>query len=212
MNSSQEPLACRRLFVAPFRSIAVAVMFGLLLLPGRGAWAGAPTDEIRGFLTRAAGIIEDSENTPMERLGAVRAMLADVFDFRGAAELALGQYWSTRTPAERREFLPLFADLLERSYLSQMRSRIKLDDGVELAYLAESIDGDRAIVRTKILSRNGREDVPFDYRMIRRGKRWVVQDVVIEGVSLVANYRAQFVKTIQDSSYRQLVSRLKAKA
>jgi phospholipid transport system substrate-binding protein len=185
-------------------------MLGLVVLPVRGVWAATPTDEIRGFLDRASNIVENVELAPMERLGAVRAMLADAFDVRSAAELALGPYWHSRTLAERREFVPLFADLLERSYLSQIKSRLKPEGRAKIAYLAESADGDRATVRT-ILRREGREDVPFDYQMIRRGKGWAVRDVVIEGVSLVGNYRAQFVKTIQDSSYRELILRMKAK-
>ena len=209
MENCWAALTRRRLCVAPPRSIAAAVILGLVLLPGRGVWAGTPTDEIRTFSARAVSIIEDPQMAPMERLGAVHAMLDDIFDLRGAAELALGRYWRARTPAERREFVPLFAAFLERSYLAQVKSRIKLGGGVKISYLAESADGNLATVRTTILTRGGR-DVPFDYRMIRRGDRWAVRDVVIEGVSLVENYRAQFVKTIQRSSYPQLVMTMRA--
>lgn len=76
--------------------------------------------------------------------------------------------------------------------------------------LADSIDGDLATVRTRIVTQQGTE-VPVDYRMLRRGDRWVVYDVSIEGVSLVANYRAQFNRIIQTSSYQALVDKLKAK-
>ena len=210
MDSTWAALIRQRHLVAPPRPIAAAVMLALVLLSGRDAWAGTPADEVRGFLTRAVSIVEDAELAPRERLGAVRAMLTDFFDVRGAAELALGQYWRARTPAERREFVPLFGALLEQSYLSQVRSRIALDGPVKITYLPESVNGDHATVHT-LLSREGREDVPFDYRMIRRGHRWAVRDIVIDGVSLVENYRAQFVKAIQDSSYRQLVSRMKAR-
>ncbi|HET8578207.1 MAG TPA: ABC transporter substrate-binding protein [Methylomirabilota bacterium] len=209
-HSSTERIPSR-LPVAPRCRIATIATLGLLLLLARGASAATPTEEVRSFLARAISIVEDVALSPMERLDAVRGMLAHVFDFRGAAELALGPYWRARTPAERREFVPLFADLLERSYLSQVQSRMKRDGGVKITYLDESRDGDRATVRT-ILSPDGREDVPFDYRLVRRGDRWLVRDVVIEGVSLVENYRAQFVKTIESSSYHQLVAWLKAKA
>lgn len=188
--------------------IAAAVVAGFALLPGGRVWAGAPTNEVRGFLARAAGIVENVELAPNERLDSVHRMLADAFDFRSAAELALGQYWHTRTAAERREFVPLFADLLERSYVSQVRSRLKVDGSLKIAYLRESIDGKYATVQT-VIRREGREDVPFDYRMIRRGKRWLVRDVVIDGMSLVENYRAQFAKTIQASSFRQLIMTMK---
>src|SRR6266540_711499 len=174
--------------------IAAAVVAGPALLSGGRAWAGTPTSEVRGFLARAVSIAENVELAPRERLDSVHRMLADAFDFRGAAELALGQHWRARTPAERREFVPLFADLLERSYLSQIKARVKLDGSVKIDYLGESVKGTHATVQT-VVRREGREDVPFDYRMIRRGKRWLVRDVVIDGVSLVENYRAQFAKT-----------------
>ncbi len=188
--------------------IAAAVVAGPALLSGGRAWAGTPTSEVRGFLARAVSIAENVELAPRERLDSVHRMLADAFDFRGAAELALGQHWRARTPAERREFVPLFADLLERSYLSQIKARVKLDGSVKIDYLGESVKGTHATVQT-VVRREGREDVPFDYRMIRRGKRWLVRDVVIDGVSLVENYRAQFAKTMEGSSFRQLIVTMK---
>jgi phospholipid transport system substrate-binding protein len=188
--------------------IAAAVVAGPTLLSGGRAWAGTPTGEVRGFLARAVSIAENIELAPRERLDSVHRMLADAFDFRSAAELALGQHWRARTPAERREFVPLFADLLERSYLSQVRARVKLDGGVRIDYLGETVKGNYATVQT-VVRREGREDVPFDYRMIRRGTRWLVRDVVVDGVSLVENYRAQFAKTIEGSSFRQLIVTMK---
>jgi phospholipid transport system substrate-binding protein len=188
--------------------VAAAVVAGPALLSGGRALAGTPTSEVRGFLARAVSIAENVELAPRERLHSVHRMFADAFDFRGAAELALGQHWRARTPAERREFVPLFADLLERSYVSQIKARVKLDGGVKIDYLGESVKGHYATVQT-VVRREGREDVPFDYRMIRRGTRWLVHDVVIDGVSLVGNYRAQFAKTMEGSSFRQLIVTMK---
>ena len=72
------------------------------------------------------------------------------------------------------------------------------------------MDGDLAIVSTKIITKNGTE-VPVDYRLFRRGDRWMVYDVNIEGISLVSNYRTQFNKIIQTSGYNTLVDRMKTK-
>lgn len=93
----------------------------------------------------------------------------------------------------------------------QILARITLDGGVRIAYRGESTDDAVATVRTTVGNRHGRS-VPFDYRMIKRGARWAVRDVVVDGVSLVENYRAQFVKTIHDGSYQELILRMKAKA
>jgi phospholipid transport system substrate-binding protein len=130
----------------------------------------------------------------------------DIFDFQETAKRSLARHWQPRTPAEQAEFVRLFADLLERSYIS----KIELYGGEKIAYLGDTIDGDQAIVRTRIVTKSGTE-VPVDYRMLKRGDRWLVYDVIIEGVSLVANYRTQFNKIIQTSSYAELVKKMKVK-
>jgi phospholipid transport system substrate-binding protein len=142
-----------------------------------------------------------------ERRAAIRTIAYEIFDFRELSQRSLARHWQTRTAAEREEFMQLFADLLERSYVS----KIELYSGGErIQYTGESAEGAQATVRTRIVTKGGTE-VPVDYRMHRVGDRWLVYDVAIEGVSLVANYRAQFNKIIQTSSFRELVDKLKAK-
>ena len=117
----------------------------------------------------------------------------------------LGQHWQGRSEAERAEFVRLFSDLLERAYFT----RIATYNGEKIYVLGDSVDGEQATVRTRIVTQQGAE-IP-DYRMLRRGERWVVYDISIEGVSLVANYRTQFNKIIQTSSYQTLVDKLRSK-
>jgi phospholipid transport system substrate-binding protein len=192
--------------------VAVAVGLGLLLGPGLSgtARAGAPLDQLRGQIDRVLKVLEDPElkkngSSPARR-AAVRRIADDIFDFQETAKRSLARHWQPRTPAEREEFVRLFADLLERSYIS----KIELYGGEKIAYLSDSVDGDGATVRTKIVAKGGTE-VPVDYRMLKRGERWLVYDVIIEGVSLVANYRTQFNKIIQTSSYAELVKKMKIK-
>ena len=135
-----------------------------------------------------------------ERQAAVRRIAEEIFDFTETAKRSLGRHWLSRTPAERKEFVDLFANLLERSYLS----KIELYSGERITYLGDAVDGEQALVRTKIVTRQGSE-VPVDYKMFQQGDRWLVYDVIIEGVSLIANYRTQFNKIIQTSSYEELV-------
>jgi phospholipid transport system substrate-binding protein len=173
------------------------------------AWAGAPTDAMRDFFGAVNVVLTDprTEDQPLERLRAIRRHVDDVFDFREAAMLALGREWTARTHVEQNEFVALFADLLERSYIG----KIELYSGGEkIQYTGELMEGSLATVRTRIVTKSGAE-VPVDYRMHRVDERWVVYDVAIEGVSLVANYRAQFNKLIQTSSFRGLVDKLRAK-
>lgn len=190
--------------------LILAVAVALVLVPGPGASAAEPTEQLRGAVDRVITILEDpnlhKESKTTERRAALRKVASDVFDFGEMSKRALARHWQVRTPAEREEFTQLFADLLERSYVS----KIELYRGEKVSYVGDSIDGDHAIVRTRITTKQGQE-VPVDYRTYRSGDRWMVYDVVIEGVSLVANYRTQFNTIIQRSSYRDLVTRLKAK-
>jgi phospholipid transport system substrate-binding protein len=195
-----------RRFITP----AAALAFVLTLCPS--GWAASPTEQIRGFFASAVLILEDpaTEDKPDERFRAIQAIAREIFDFHEAARLSLGPDWDARTPSERDEFVRAFADLLERAFIGGVAARIWLADGVKVSYLDESIEGGTATVRTIMVSRSGLE-LALDYRMIELPDRWAVRDVVIDGMSLVANYRAQFARIIQASSYRDLVRQIQAK-
>jgi len=191
--------------------IVVPLALAVSLVLARDAWAGPPTDQLRAQIDRVVKTVEDpefkKETKLRERRVAVRRIADEIFDFNETAKRSLARHWQQRTPAERKEFVDLFANLLERSYIS----KIELYNGEKIVYLGDNVDGDQATVRTKILSKQG-SDIPVDYRMLRaQGDRWLVYDVVIEGVSLIANYRTQFNKIIQTSSYQELVRKMKAK-
>jgi phospholipid transport system substrate-binding protein len=191
-------------------AVALVVSFGVSVVGARVGWAGVPTDLLRVQIDRAVKTLEEpdlkKEGRTRERRAAVRKIAEDIFDFTETAKRSLGRHWQSRTPAERKEFVDLFANLLERSYLS----KIELYSGEKIAYLGDTIEGDQATVRTRIVTKHGTE-VPVDYKMYKQGDRWLVYDVIIEGVSLIANYRTQFNKIIQTSSYQELVRKMKIK-
>ena len=170
------------------------------------AWAGGPTDQARQYTDQVLKVLEDPTLKQPERQAAVRKVAIEIFDVSETARRALGRHWHSRTPAEREEFIRLFADLLESTYVS----KIGLYGGERVSYVGESIDGDLAIVRAKILRKQGVE-VPVEARMLRREDRWYIYDIAVEGISLVGNYRSQFNAIIQKSSYEQLVERLRTR-
>jgi phospholipid transport system substrate-binding protein len=189
-------------------SLALA---GLLALSfASPAWAGIPTDQLKGAIDRVVKTLEEpaykGEGKGMERRRAVRKIADDIFDFNEISRRALARHWQTLSEKQREEFVGLFADLLERSYIS----KIELYGGEKIIYGNERVDGDLATVATRIITKNGTE-VPVEYRMHKKGDRWLVYDVNIEGVSLVSNYRTQFNKIIQTASYNDLVQKLKTK-
>jgi len=191
--------------------LALLATAGLLSTFGH-VEAGAPTETLRGIYAEANKILVDPtlEDRPMARLVAIRALFSRAFDFRGAAQRALGNQWQARTPAEQSEFTSLFAGFVQRGFVYWIASVAELDGnsgGVTINYLGESTDKDRALVHTGIASRAGRQ-VLLDHDMVYLGTRWMVRDVTIDGISLVANYRAQFDRVIRGTSYHNLVVRM----
>jgi phospholipid transport system substrate-binding protein len=191
------------------RMIGVAVA-ALVALLAPVAGAGVPTDQLKGAIERVVKTIENpalkGESRAPERRAAVRKIANEIFDFGEIARRSLGRHWQGRTDPEHEEFVSLFADLLERSYIS----KIDQYGGEKIVYTGEKVENDIGLVSTRIITKNGTE-VPIDYRLLKRGDRWMVYDVSIEGVSLVSNYRTQFNKIIQTASYAELIRRMKSK-
>ncbi len=188
----------------------VGVLVACLVLGGASsALAGPPTEQLKVGIDRVIQVLADPKLKSAAKTAERRATLAEItnpiFDWPEMARRALGRHWQDRTDAEREEFVRLFHDLLERSYIATLERY----NGERVTYVGESVEGEQATVRTKVLDKNNRE-LPVDYRMLRRGDRWLIYDVQIEGVSLVANYRAQFDQIIRTSSYARLVAKLKS--
>lgn len=192
------------------RHVSLILAGCLALFVTSAAWAGAPTDQLKTFLDRVTKSLEDpvlkGDGRVKARRATVRTMANDIFDFSETAKRSLAGHWQDRTDKERQEFVMLFGDLLERSYFS----KIDLYGGGEIRYGREEVDGDFATVSTTMMTKQGKE-IAVDYRLLRRGDRWLVYDFVVEGVSLISNYRTQFNKAIRTSSYAELVKKLKTK-
>src|SRR4029450_330499 len=140
------------------------------------------------------------------RWATIAKVSEEIFDFGETAKRSLGQHWDRRTPAEREEFVRLFTDLIQRSYVT----RIDRYSGEKMVFRGETVDGDQAVVRTALIVDDGGQ-MALGYEMHHTSDRWQVYDINVEGVSLVDNYRAQFNKVIRSESYQALVTRLKAK-
>jgi phospholipid transport system substrate-binding protein len=193
------------------RRFAVPVFVaGLILMAGLAAHAGPATDQLKGGVDRVLAILQDpalKEPAKVdERRQKIRAVANEVFDWQETGKRALARHWQARSPQEREEFSKLFADLLERSYVG----KIEAYSGEKILYGEETLDGDQATVRTKLVTKSGTQ-IPIDYQMQKAEDRWRVYDVKIENVGLVANYRSQFNRIIQQSGYPDLLQRLKTK-
>lgn len=194
-----------RLYTALAITLATSVALGTAL-----AWAGPPTDQVKVSVDRVLKIVQDPElkkpaNTEKRRT-QIREVARGLFDFEEMAKRSLGRHWAARSPEQKKRFTELFADLLENSYVSKIEGY----GGEKIVYLPEHVDGDSVTVRSKLVTQRGTE-FPIDYRMQKDGERWEAYDVVIEGVSLVGNYRTQFNQVITKSSFEELVKKMETK-
>jgi phospholipid transport system substrate-binding protein len=191
------------------RMVAVWIA-AVVLAVAASVEAGVPTDQLKGATDRVLMLVQDpalkKPERAQERRKEIRAVANEIFDWQEIGKRALGRHWQGRSPKEREEFSTLFADLIERSYVGKIESY----SGERIVYAGETIEGDQATVRTKLFTKSNTE-IPIDYRMQKEGDRWRAYDVVIEGVSLVGNYRTQFNKIIQQSGFDELMKKLKTK-
>lgn len=188
----------------------LAVCAGCWLLSlAQPAVAMSPRETLEEFFTRTNTVLQSVDLTQgLEKpRRAIRDLVDETFDFRAAASVALGPVWRSRVPEEQDAFTRLFAVFLERGFVATLGSKASVAGGVRIQYLTEAIDGESARVATTLLTRGGQE-LPIDYWMVRLGGRWKVQDVVVDGMSLVMNYRSQFARVLAANPYAELIRRM----
>lgn len=191
-----------------FRGIAFLLLILGIAVPGL---AGEPTDQVQQTTDKILSIVSDpilkAASKAEERRKRIRSAVDERFDWEEMARRSLARHWAQRTDEEKKEFLRLFREVLEQTYLDKVEGY----SGEKVQYERETIDGDYAVVQVKIITKKN-VDIPVEYRLKKKGNDWLVYDISIEGVSLVNNYRTQFNSILSGASYGELVKRLKAKA
>ncbi len=192
--------------------LIVALAAGLEIAgPVCPAVAAAPTEAIKGTIDEVLLVLRNHKE-PKDAAGAqsrresLEKLVGDRFDYQEMSRRALGAQWNQLSDQEKEEFVRLFKTLLTNSYADKIESY----SGEGVQYLNERTERDFAEVRTKVLS--GKTEIPLDYRLLNKGGEWRVYDVVVDGVSLVSNYRGQFAKILKSSSYPELVEQLRKKS
>ncbi len=174
------------------------------------AWAGPPTDSIRKSVDEVIRILEDptwkKAEKKEERRKLLEQTIAQRFNFAEMAKRALGAEWAKRTPEEQKEFAANFQTLLANTYLG----RIETYSGEKVQYLKELNDGEYAEVYTHVDT--GKSVIDISYRLQKNSEDWRVYDVVVEGTSLVQNYREQFKRIIRKDSFAELSKQLRDKS
>lgn len=191
--------------------IGIAISAGLMLAQAAAASPTAgPTESVETAIVQVLSILNNGEanGTPVaDRSAQVRQIARELFDFEAISRHALGRHWEPLTPAEQAEFVTLFRDLLERSYMSHLEGYT----GERITFVGETVDGDLATVRSKVVTKRGTE-IPLDYRVHARDGRWLVYDVQVGGMSFVSSYRSQFDRVIRTEGYGALRGRLQKKS
>jgi phospholipid transport system substrate-binding protein len=181
------------------------IIVGLLMIST--AFAGV-TSDVKNSVDELFRIVSDKKmkNSDLERRQALNKVINVIFDYSEMSKRSLGKHWNERTPDERREFIDLFALLLQHSYLSKIESY----NNEKIVYLKETLDDKYAEIKSKIVTAK-RDEYTLDYRLLNENGKWMVYDIVIEGVSMISNYRAQFNRVINDKGYSGLVKVLQIK-
>lgn len=192
------------------KAIVILVMLAFTVFSPPKTEAGEPTEQVKQTVDAIVKILNNKDLKKPEKINERRLKIRETvekrFDFEEMAKRSLALHWKTRTPQQQKEFVALFSDLLEDTYIR----KIERYEDEKVLYIEEKTDGPYATVRTKVVTTK-EIDIPVDYKIFKNRQKWEVYDIIIEGVSLVNNYRTQFNQIIRAGSYDDLVTKLKKK-
>ena len=188
---------------------AFVMLFPLfLILQDASCEAGIPTERVRSILEEVMAIQTNpqlqGDKFRNEKRIAIKKVIAQNFHFDGMAKQALGQHWQALNETKRSEFKAIFQDLFQESY-----TRLVLDflGREKILYNKEEIRQNQAMVKTTIVRIS--EEIPVDYSLAAVEQKWLVDDVKIDGVSIVQNYQKSFSRVIQQESFEGLLKRMR---
>lgn len=191
---------------APWKMLLCLVVFWMSFALAEAA--SAPGDQIQATINKVLDVLKDPalKNNKKNRFQRLKEIIEPQFDFAEMAKRSLGPQWQRRSPEEQREFVNVFTDLIENSYVDTIDSY----DGEKVIVTNQKQDQNHAQVNTKIVTKKG-EEFSIAYRLMSGNDGWKIYDVVVEDVSLVNNYRSQFGRILSQSSYEDLMRKMKQK-
>ena len=190
--------------------LAVAIVAAALAIaaPAR-ADAGDPSAVVQGLVNQALSVLRDNQMPLKQKQDRLRAVVEQNFDFTEMSRSALGYHWRNLTPDQRADFTRLFTQFIENSYLSKISE-----------YKGQSVTFTKTVqlapgytqVNSKVLPPNGGDPISLDYALKFEDGQWKVYDVTVDAISIIANYRNQFNRVINDRGFPTLMSDLRAKS
>jgi phospholipid transport system substrate-binding protein len=215
-QSARAPLPARR-----YSLIAGCDLFRTRLCVTRAATSSQPsadpTTAVRTAVNDTIAVFKDKSLPLVDRREKLRALAARHFDFQDMARSALGYHWRDLTPAQRDQFVSLFTGFIEGAYLSKLREysvqKVQQEvESVNIQFTRQTFDGpDYAQVYSTVVLHDLKEPVQVNYLMHRAGEQWRIYDLSVDAISVIANYRNQFNRVINNQGYMQLVADLRVK-
>jgi phospholipid transport system substrate-binding protein len=180
-----------------------------LIVGGPGALAAGPGDDVKSLINEVLTILHNpalqGDSQRARKVDLVEKVAARHFNYREMAQRSLGATWGTLNRGQQDEFVKNFSGLLKASFACRLDELTK----AQVAYQPEILKPDHAEVPIIILRPN--DKIPVSFRMLKESQGWMIYDLVIEGVSLADNYRAQFARVIQGGSFQDLLKVLQAR-
>ena len=188
--------------------LVIGILFALILGAGKAVQASSITDGLKATIDQVISVVTDPQyqDDRQTRRAKMKGIIFPKFNFLEMGKRSLGsKRWKERSPEERKIFIDVFGKLLENSYANKLESY----HDEKINYVDEIVKGKYAMVKTEVIRKNGTVNV--DYKLIRGGGEWRVYDIVVEGVSMIKNYRSQFARIIHQDSFDTLMEKLNAK-
>jgi len=172
----------------------ILILLGCFLLTfnGTAAQFATPTEQVQDSVERVLEILKDRNLDRDKKWEKIGVIINERFDFRSMSQSILATNWKRATPEEREKFVEYFSQYIEETY----RDKIEAYDNQEIKFVDEKIYGKRALVKMMIVTENN--EIPIDFRVKNKDGEWYSYDVVIEGVSLVNNYRTTFATILKN--------------
>ena len=167
--------------------------------------ASSPTDEVRTSVDAVLAILDNEQLNYDDKRTQIRVIVKERFDFRAMSQRTLATNWKKTTDEEKDKFVELFSQLIENSYVGKIESYTN----ERVDYPGEKVSGRKAVVETLIITSSA--DIPVDYRVYQKGQQWLVYDVIIEGVSLISNYRSSYQEIMKKEGFDGLLAKMRAK-
>lgn len=188
-------------------SLIIGVL-AIVFMFSSAALAGEPQDRLKGGIDKVIAILSDQAlkgpAKKADRQAKLRTVADGFFDWRELSKRAVAEHWTKYTPKQQDEFIVVFSELLQKTYIRKLEKY----NNEKVNYIKEQVEGNQAFINTQVVMKD--KTIPINYIMIKRDQ-WMVYDVVVEGVSLVKNYRSQFAKILSKESPEALIQRIKDK-